>query len=353
MKPLESTIKISVIIPAHNSEKYLRNCLDSVVKQTFHNWNVYVIDDASSDQSLSILREYENLDQRFKVYSHTTNRGPGVTRNIALQYAIRDSFLVKSEIHYVVYIDSDDWIETDYFEQLANTAVREKPDVIFIDVVQETESGEFIKTERISRYKKKQKNEIIKHQLTGKLPWGGVRKAVLLELLQKHNIYFSDIAIGEEALYSFKLLYHAGKISFLEKTMYHYIQHRDSQSASFDDNPYGGICIELKKLLLSMNIYNEYRKPLNSFAFTALIVSIYRKTQYYGMKKAIHLSKAELREFRNNFGFQLDKDSLEVRTRFLLPLAKLNLINVLVLISKLKEIVGKNRNFIWLRRKKM
>ena len=112
-------------------------------------------------------------------------------------------------------------------------------EVVFIDVNAVSENGKVLKKEYISFYKDYSINDIIRYQLTGTMPWGGVRKAVKLSLLNDNNIRYSDCRIGEEAIYSFLLLNYAETVGFIDKPMYTYILRDNSLSQSIDSDPWG------------------------------------------------------------------------------------------------------------------
>ena len=101
-----SKIKVSVIVPVFNKEKYLGDCLDSLINQTLEEIEVICVDDGSSDGSASILEEYSCNDSRIKVFRQE-NGGPGSARNKALK---------KAAGKYVLFVDADDWIEQDTAE---------------------------------------------------------------------------------------------------------------------------------------------------------------------------------------------------------------------------------------------
>lgn len=98
---------ITAIIPNWNGEKYLRRCFDSILAQTFDDWEVITLDDGSTDNSVSIMREYAKRDKRFKVIVKDGNTGLSDGRNIGISHA-------KGE--YIWYIDSDDFIHPQSFE---------------------------------------------------------------------------------------------------------------------------------------------------------------------------------------------------------------------------------------------
>ena len=104
-------MKISVIIPVYNVEKYLRECLDSVINQTYKDLEIICVNDASTDSSLSILEEYALKDSRIKVFNNDKRLNPGSSRNLGVKYATGE---------YIHFLDSDDWLELDAYEKLVN-----------------------------------------------------------------------------------------------------------------------------------------------------------------------------------------------------------------------------------------
>lgn len=118
-------IKVSVVVPVYNTEKYLSQCLDSLKKQTLNEIEFILIDDGSTDASLEIMRRYAADDKRFKIYTQV-NSGVGKTRNRGIGLA---------EGEYVGFVDSDDIISPNYFEKLYNKAHQYDADVAVISNV--------------------------------------------------------------------------------------------------------------------------------------------------------------------------------------------------------------------------
>lgn len=322
-------MKISVIIPVYNSEKYLGKCLDSILAQTCNNWEAIAIDDGSQDKSFSILSQYALNDSRFKVVSQD-NQGPGKTRNKAILMADGD---------YIVFIDSDDYVEKRYFEDLFQCITKKNADVVFINVRQEKPNGKLIKYETFSQYVNCPLDKLIRHQLTGKLPWGGCRKVVKRSLLVANDIQYSSELVGEEALFSLRILLCAKKVAFLDKIHYHYVNYPNSQSKKGADDPWGSVCRTIRGYLMENQLYNEYKTTVNSFAYTALIASIYRIACNYNFKESVNKSKDALKRFAEQYRFDLDEDSLELRTKCMLPLVKRGYVFPVIVTAKLKKIV--------------
>ena len=95
--------KVSIIMPVYNAERYLREAVDSVLRQTYTAFELLLINDRSSDESVAICREYEERDSRIVLLENDTEtHGPGPTRNIGLNHAGGE---------YILFLDADDWIE--------------------------------------------------------------------------------------------------------------------------------------------------------------------------------------------------------------------------------------------------
>ncbi len=114
---------ISVIIPVYNVEKYLEECLNSVINQEFKNIEILCINDGSTDNSLSILEEFRNKDNRIKVFSQT-NKGISAARNLGLDNAKGD---------YIYFLDSDDYISPDYLKNMYDKIVETNADLVIND----------------------------------------------------------------------------------------------------------------------------------------------------------------------------------------------------------------------------
>lgn len=112
-------IKVSIIVPVYNVEKYLEKCLDSLLNQTLKDIEIICINDGSSDNSLLILENYSRKDNRIKIIDKE-NEGQAIARNIGLKMATGD---------YIGFVDSDDWVDLDYFEKLYDTAEKYDCDI--------------------------------------------------------------------------------------------------------------------------------------------------------------------------------------------------------------------------------
>lgn len=325
---------ISVIIPVYNSEKYISKCLDSVIAQTYSRWEIICIDDGSTDKSSEIICDYQKRYENINLIVQS-NAGPGVARNEGIK---------KAKGEYIVFLDSDDYISPNYFKYLVEKA--DKSDVIFINVRQVTETGKKIRDEKMSSFSSYSKDRILRHQMTGKIPWGGCRKVVKRELLLKNNIFFSDTAVGEEALFSFCVLSMASHTTFLgEEIVYFYVNHLGSQSKSVNVNPLEPVRKILDKYLKNSGENKKYYSTMNALDLTAFLISVDRASMYFSFRDTLHYVSKEWKIKKMSILTKnLDFDSLNLKAQILYPLLKINCIFLIVIIAYIKNELTKRKN---------
>ena len=130
---MAADIKVSVIIPVYNAEKYLRECLDSVCNQSLQEIEIICVDDGSKDNSLTILREYVEQDERLKIIEQV-NSGAGVARNTGMKAAVGE---------YLAFMDADDLYYPQALAQAYAVAVKEKADMVAFDAKYFNENAEW------------------------------------------------------------------------------------------------------------------------------------------------------------------------------------------------------------------
>lgn len=202
--------KISIIVPVYNSEKYLHRCINSILNQTFNNFELLLIDDGSTDRSSQFCDEYARLDERIHVF-HKRNGGVSSARQTGIE---------KAKGKYSIHVDSDDWINPDMLEDMYTNISTNNSDILITDF--------FIDTNKETKYsKQKPKNihplnvltDILTNCLFGSL-WN---KLIRHSILAKYNIKFiSRIDYCEDVLIWCQLLQKNVTISYLNKAFYHY-----------------------------------------------------------------------------------------------------------------------------------
>lgn len=316
------------ILPVYNSENFLCRAIKSVLNQSYHNWELIIINDGSTDNSEQIIEEIKKNDSRIK-YIYQENSGAGAARNIGLKYSKGD---------FVAFLDSDDFIDTDYLYELLPFI--NDYDLIFIDNFQVDEKGNCLKKELLSKYKNYTKEQLIRIQMTGKMPWGGWRKIIRKDLITNNRIKYSDVLNGEEALFSFIVLLKAQNIKFFsDKPLYYYTVRNDSLSKIKISDPWGGAADLIKDYLISNNLYNKYANTLNAFYYTATLVSMDRIVSIYGIRNSKNYLLNRYNEYlkQTDSSYGIDFHNMILKAKLIKPIFDLKLFKVIILICHLKK----------------
>ena len=212
--------KISVIIPVYNAERFLENCLNSVLKQTFEDIEVICINDGSTDGSLSIMKRYEEKDRRVVVYSKNNGGAPS-----AWQYGLEH---ITGE--YLTFLDADDWIEPSMYDVLYNNIERENADISIvgyykdyndrIEPMQNTDQIDAIitDTEQLFRY------AFIRDRYRnfGAYMWN---KLFRVEFIRNAGTEFDvTLARGADVLFFAKSAFACNRVVYKDSCLYHYTQ---------------------------------------------------------------------------------------------------------------------------------
>ena len=248
--------KVSVIIPIYNVEKYLRECLDSVVNQTLKDIEIICINDGSTDNSGLILEEYGNNDKRIKVI-HKENEGAAIARNVGLKIA---------EGEYLSILDSDDYFELNMLEDMYKEAVENDLDIIICRAKD---------LDNITKEIKENKNSIKKEYLPNKdifnykdIPnyifnfsvgwsWDKLYKR---DFIQKNKLEFQNLRSTNDAYFVFISLVLAEKISIIDNS---YIIHRRNTNTQLSETRYKepncfiNAIKKIKESLFELNLYNK------------------------------------------------------------------------------------------------
>ena len=179
-------INVSIIVPIYNTQDYIERCLNSLINQTLKAIEIICVNDGSTDDSLKILEEFAKVDDRIIVLTQE-NAGVSVARNAGLNIA-------KGE--YIGFIDSDDWIDLDYYENLYNTAIRNDCEIAVTNVVRKKESTQ--------KYKIKYDSEQVYEDLQKKLNICDIpnccytvnkiyKSEIIKDLKFKEGVLFEDV----------------------------------------------------------------------------------------------------------------------------------------------------------------
>lgn len=226
--------KLSIIVPIYNGEEYLRRCIDSILSQKYTDFELILIDDGSTDNSLSICKEYAETDSRVVVH-HKDNEGLVAARKTGLS-------LAKGE--YIGFVDCDDYIDSNMYLELMNTAEKDKPDIIAGGIIIDYIGRSKVETNNINDgfYDEKAiKAEIVPQMLIhsgfvnyGIIP-GVVTKVFRRSVLEKALPNVSDkLTIGEDVAITAYSMMNAKSLSVIKAAGYHYIQLENSMVRVFN-----------------------------------------------------------------------------------------------------------------------
>lgn len=173
----------------YNVEPYLKQCLDSVIGQTYRNLEILIIDDGSTDRSGEVCDEYAEKDNRIRVF-HTENRGLSAARNLGIDKANGD---------YIAFLDSDDWFELDAIEITVREACRTEADIVCFRYVREYKDTSRKESSEYSEKKTFNGSEILKDYCIGKTISGAAwdklyKKMIFSDVRFPDNRYFEDTA---------------------------------------------------------------------------------------------------------------------------------------------------------------
>lgn len=258
---------VSIIIPVYNTEKYLRQCLDSVVNQTLKDIEIICVNDGSTDNSLNILKEYKEKDNRIKVFN-IENHGVSYARNLGLNN-------VSGE--YVVFIDSDDYVNDVFIEELYNNELETFSDLVF--------SGRILKNKDdkiISKWIPKKEisyNPI--NDYDDFTQWHTVvEKLFKYDTIKQNRLYFDEtLCYGEDSLFLTQYLSYCYKITAVKKAMYTVVENKYSLSRNLK---YKEKRKHQKQIVLNKNkeIKDSYIKN-NNYPLVSIILTLYEiKPEY-------------------------------------------------------------------------
>lgn len=206
--------KLSIIVPVYNTEKYLKQCLDSLVRQTVSDYEIIIIDDGSTDNSNVILKEYQEKYSFLHVY-HQKNHGLFYSRKKGLEYAHGD---------YIGWVDSDDFVDVDMFRTLYEAAIEQKSDLVYCNYYFYPKK---VRTkEKWFRSYSGQRN--YRYVERNSQPWN---KLVKRELLKKLDIGDLFEKCNDEAY--IKVLLGADKPYSINKKLYYYRVGESSMSGTY------------------------------------------------------------------------------------------------------------------------
>ncbi len=267
-------VKISIIVPVYNVEKYLPKCLESLIHQTLKDIEIICINDGSTDNSLSILKDYAKNDSRIRIINKE-NGGISAARNSGINAAMGD---------FLSFIDSDDWIDLDFFEKLYLAAKKYSADIAAAGII------------RISGRRKRVlldfKKEIVTDDTNEKFRLCDIpdksytcNKIYRTSKIKDLNILFKDNIIYEDIIFTPEAVHKLGALITVPGTYYFYYKRRGSITNTKSNN---------KSHAEALNAANKYFEEHN--INVKFHTTTFKRYKIFGQTVFKIKSKGELKE---------------------------------------------------------
>lgn len=259
-----NNIKVSVIVPVYNVEKFLRRCIDSIISQTYKNLEIILVDDGSTDNSSSICDEYSIIDKRIKVI-HKPNGGLSSARNIGLDEASGE---------FISFVDSDDYLESDMYEEMMINQQLNHSDIVVsrfytvmngnVKLYHDQKLEEFCKTHNLNLLFNYSKNIESKEKIevTNYVPSYVWRMLFSNDLISDQR-FNEKCIIKEDLIFLINcLVKNDVKMSIVDKPLYNYVYRGNSlsQNGYLPTNKFYKTIIDLLDSLLGGTMYDDIVK---------------------------------------------------------------------------------------------
>ncbi len=292
---MENQALISVIIPVYNVEDYLRECIDSVLCQTYGNFEIILVNDGSTDSSGKICDEYLEKDERITVI-HQKNCGLSVARNTGFSEA---------DGYYVYFLDSDDYIAENAFETLLEIAEKDNSDIVFFDAVSFADTDDFtVKQNYIHKNKYKTDSGYkVFSALTKNKEYHSAVPLLFIkkDFLSDSKIKFIPDILYEDMVFTYQIFCKAATVSQCSEALYHRRYRKDSIMTSSKTIKHFTSCIDVCNInmnftreTLGTNIPSEFYNYLSRCAFN--VFNVYERLSKTDKK----ICKNELDDFKIN-----------------------------------------------------
>lgn len=205
-------MKVSVVVTVWNVGEYIGKCLTSIIKQTYKNIEIIIVNDCGNDNSMDVVKSFN--DGRIKIVNHSQNMGVGWARKTGIAACTGD---------YVIFVDGDDWIDEDFIEKLAKNAQETDADIVSGGIT-------YVNSESLWDIKR-----IFPHASEGMAKFKDYfakKIEILANKLVRRTMFdvvpYSSRPFNEDTITIMKLLYHANKVSYVDTQGYYWRQHPKS-----------------------------------------------------------------------------------------------------------------------------
>lgn len=282
-------MKVSIIIPVYNDELYLEECLNSVINQTIDEKEIIIVNDGSTDLSLTILEKYKQKYPKI-ILINQTNQGVSVARNVALDIATGE---------YIGFVDADDYVDLDMYKIMYDKAKKNNADLL-------TCSYKKINKNRIFDFKTKKQKKFLLNEIVDKYFTKEIISMVTLSIFKKtillDNKFPINMLYSEDNHFFFEAILKCTRIVCLKESLYYYrIRENSASNRGFNPNIWN-ILVTInnnEKLLKKNNLYNKYAEQINVEKLKAilLIISSYSTNKLWSTNQKINNINRVLSKF--------------------------------------------------------
>ncbi len=220
--------KVSVIMPAFNVEAYIRKAIQSIIEQSYEEWELVVVDDGSTDGTRAIVASLWAVDDRIRLLTHAENKGVSAARNTGLMH---------SSGKYVCFVDPDDWVERSYLAEMVQYAEWHGLSLVISGLVYDYDGRVEFPLERMQAREMSAMDICYEMLLLQKFTWTPCDKLFLRELIVEHALRFNPLyLLAEDLVFCWEYLKYISKAGFLPLYAYHYCVHSTSVTHRSDTN---------------------------------------------------------------------------------------------------------------------
>lgn len=255
-------IKISIIVPIYNVEKYIDRCLDSLVNQTLKEIEIIIVNDKTPDNSMEICEKYAEKDHRIKIYNKDENEGLGYTRNYGIN---------KANGEFIAFVDSDDYVDKDFYEKLYNKAIETNTDICFGEFKTYNSKNENdittikipfkndVENTKDILYNMILRNQNERNLLTGYINASVWQAIYTKSIINENNILFISERkyLAEDVIFNFEYLMQSKKASFVRGAYYYYCFNESSLTHTYIQNRMEKVKVQKNKLIELAKKYGE------------------------------------------------------------------------------------------------
>ncbi|QFQ13415.1 glycosyltransferase [Pseudoprevotella muciniphila] len=273
--------EISVIVAIYKAELYIEKCIESLLSQSFKDFEIMLIDDGSPDKSGKICDSYAEQDPRIKVF-HKENEGVAATRQFGLD---------KSTGKYIIHVDPDDYVDPDFLYELHHSVTENNSDMAICDIIYE--NGENISISKgIFEFQNGMSSLEILNNLIKIQSAGPCNKLVKASIIKDNNFkYNNELYIQEDLIFNTRLLSLDINVTYVNKGLYHYVVNSNPNSITKNtqyDKAYYKYSNDILNLILSI---------LNGHAISKKIITSYKSHQIVNLYNARMLSWSDFTRY--------------------------------------------------------